>query len=152
MVIDSSVPVALLLFNEGNILLSGHMSGIHTGYTSHPVSLTHSLNPLVFLGIAGCIFWGLQWVRRFCPTLDLSMRFTKSSSQSLQTDIHSNFSDFDAKWKMHLKEVLFLVTVMQFNCLGQRAGRLFWNTPICPNSNYFCLFFSFSFLRFALLM
>ena len=56
MVIDSSVPVALLLFNEGNILLSGHMSGIHTGYTSHPVSLTHSLNPLVFLGIAGCIF------------------------------------------------------------------------------------------------
>ena len=48
MVIDSSVPVALLLFNEGNILLSGHMSGIHTGYISHPVSLTHSLNPLVF--------------------------------------------------------------------------------------------------------
>ena len=39
MVIDSSVPVALLLFNEGNILLSGHMSGIHTGYISHPVSL-----------------------------------------------------------------------------------------------------------------
>ena len=48
MVIDSSVPVALLLFNEGNILLSGHMSGIHTGYTSHPVSLTNSLIPLVF--------------------------------------------------------------------------------------------------------
>ena len=42
MVIDSSVPLALLLFNEGNILLSGHMSGIHTGYTSHPVSLTLS--------------------------------------------------------------------------------------------------------------
>ena len=48
MVIDSSVPVALLLFNEGNILLSGHMSGIHTGYTSHPVSLTHSLLTLSF--------------------------------------------------------------------------------------------------------
>ena len=76
MVIDSSVPVALLLFNEGNILLSGHMSGIHTGYTSHPVSLTHSLNPLVFSTLRGassedcnesgvfvppCIFrWGLQ--------------------------------------------------------------------------------------------
>ena len=53
MVIDSSVPLALLLFNEGNILLSGHMSGIHTGYTSHPVSLTHSLNPLVFSALRG---------------------------------------------------------------------------------------------------
>ena len=46
MVIDSSVPLALLLFNEGNILLSGHMSGIHTGYTSHPVSLSLAYNPI----------------------------------------------------------------------------------------------------------
>ena len=50
MVIDSSVPLALLLFNEGNILLSGHMSGIHTGYTSHPVSLSRSQpNPIILI-------------------------------------------------------------------------------------------------------